>query len=90
MVEQHLGPGAKLITALVEIGSLMKATCPLDKRRVLGSVRIAALLSTEICVVELLLPALYVGASVEKESTGKLSIFIILWTEFTIHQNGPR
>lgn len=59
VVEENLSPRTELITTLVEVGSLMETTSPLNKGRVLRSGGIATLLGTEISVVKLLLPALY-------------------------------
>lgn len=56
MVEENLGPLAELISSLVEIRSLVKASCPLNKFLVFGSVSDLVLVRSEISIIELLFP----------------------------------
>jgi len=67
VVEEDLGPRTELITTLVEVGSLMETTGPLNQRGVLRRGGIATLLGTKVGVVELLLPALYLVTSIGVE-----------------------
>ena len=74
VVEENLSPGTELITTLVEVGSLVETTGPLNQSRVLRRSGIATLLGAKISVVKLLLPALYLLTTIEKKMVNKLSI----------------
>ena len=74
VVEENLSPRTELITTLVEVGSLMETTSPLNQRGVLRRGGIATLLGTKIGVVELLLPALYLVTTIAEKHVNKLSI----------------
>jgi hypothetical protein len=62
-MEEHLGPLSQLIPSLVEIFSLMQSSGPLDELVVLWQI-LEVFLSSEIGVIEFLLPSLHLSNTV--------------------------
>lgn len=79
MVEKNLGPLSQLIPSLVEIFSLMQSSGPLNELVVLWQI-LEVFLSSEISVIEFLLPTLHLSDTVwiEEPRIGCLE-FALTW-----------
>lgn len=91
VVEKNLGPLSKWISSLVEVRSLVEATCPLDQLLVLGTVSRLILVRTKISIIELLFPRLHVlrRCRVEEAAIGCLELTLANeGSIFTLHAGG--
>ena len=59
-MEKYFSPLSELISSLVEIGSLVETSGPLDQFLVLGAVAYLVLVGSKICIIELLFPRFHV------------------------------
>jgi len=81
-MEKNLGPLSQLIPSLVEIFSLMQSSGPLNELIVLWQI-LEVFLSSEIGVIEFLLPSLHLGDTVgiEEPRIGCLEL-ALTWIHF--------